>query len=236
MERIEKMFQQIEMNMKQMNDKFDAFTLEMNQMKDENKKLKEKVAQQEGRITYLERETRKNNIIIKGVVDEENENTNKTEEKVANIIQKIGTDINVKEDLEQTRRIGKYIKDKKRPILVKVIRGNKKVQILQNARKLKGTDIWIDEDYTKEVVEERKMLIPHMKEARNKGHRAQLKYNKLIINDEIYRANDFTNKEELIKEGRTENTSMKRTVTERSPEGTSFEEQLRKITRTGRKN
>ncbi|CAH1107522.1 unnamed protein product [Psylliodes chrysocephalus] len=130
------------------------------------------------------------NIIIKGIEDEEQENEKETKDKICIILQEMGVKIAVKEDIDEVRRMGKYNIERKRPIIVKLNRKSTRTMILQKTRSLKGTNIWIDEDYPKEVQEERRKLIIKMKEARNKGHKAQLRYNKLIINDELYREKD----------------------------------------------
>lgn len=74
-----------------------------------------------------------------------------------------------------------------------------------------------------------------MREARDKGYKAQIKYNKLIINNEIYKEDGMEEEEEIKSEEKSGNNSQKRKVNERSPGADNFEEQLRKITRT-RKN
>lgn len=75
-----------------------------------------------------------------------------------------------------------------------------------------------------------------MKEAREKGHKAQVKYNKLIVDGEVYRANELESKVRTEEEAESGSTRLKRTVYERSPEGDKFVEQLRKISRTNKKN
>lgn len=234
MERIEKMFEQIDGNLQLMNTKLDSVVLEMKKIKEENTELKARIAKQEGRIGSLEREIRKKNLIIKGIEEKENENENEAHDKVTSIIQKIGVNINP-DDIDIAKRIGKYNKQKKRPVLIKLTKESTKLEILKNAKTLKGTDIWINEDYSKEVQEERKRLIPKMREARDKGYKAQIKYNKLIINNEIYKEDGMEEEEEIESEEKSGNNSQKRKVNERSPGADNFEEQLRKITRT-RKN
>ncbi|CAH1105655.1 unnamed protein product [Psylliodes chrysocephalus] len=81
---------------------------------------------------------------------------------------------------------------------------------VEKTRSLKGTNIWIDEDYPKEVQEERRKLVIKMKETRNKGYKAQLRYNKLIIIDELYREKDTDQNEEGKKEGGDGSSSQKR--------------------------
>lgn len=48
-------------------------------------------------------------------------------------------------------------------------------------KKNKRCSKWIDEDYLKEILEKRKLLITRLEEARIKGYRAFLRYNKLIV-------------------------------------------------------
>ncbi|KAK9889453.1 hypothetical protein WA026_004721 [Henosepilachna vigintioctopunctata] len=74
--------------------------------------------------------------------------------------------------------LGRYKVNRTRPVLVKLLKENKKIKIMKNAKQLKGTEISIDEDLQKNVQEERRALIPQLKEARNKGHKAIIKYNK----------------------------------------------------------
>ncbi|CAH1112578.1 unnamed protein product [Psylliodes chrysocephalus] len=141
------------------------------------------------------------------------------------ILQEMGVKIAVKEYIDEVRRMGKYNIERKRPIIVKLNRESTKIMILQKNRRLKGTNIWIDEDYPKEVQEERRKLIIKIKEARNKGHKAQLRYNKLIINDELYWEKDTDQNQEDKKEGCEGSSSQKRTVNERSPEQNRYDEQ-----------
>lgn len=75
----------------------------------------------------------------------------------------------------------------------------------------------IDEYYLKNIQEERRALIPQLKEVRSKGHKAIIKYNKLIINNGVLETNE-PNKEENKEEQQSTTDRQKRTVVERSPE------------------
>lgn len=236
MEKVEKMFEQIDANMKSIDLKLDSVMLELRQVKGENRRLKERVDEQGEKINSLEREVRKKNLIIKGILDKEDEKEGETRDKVSAVIQKIGVNFDTKEDLDEVRRIGKYNPQKKRPVLIKLTKEATRVRILRNTKVLKGTEIWIDEDYPKEVQEERRRLIPHMKEARERGYRAQLRYNKLIVNGVIYRANEVGKEGEIDGGSESGSSGVKRTVDERSPQGDKTVDQLRKITRTSQKN
>ena len=54
------------------------------------------------------------------------------------------------------------------------------MDILRKANNLNDTNIGIDKDFTKEVQEERRRLVPFLREAKEKGPKAVLRYNKLI--------------------------------------------------------
>ena len=107
---------------------------------------------------------------------------------------------------------------------------NKKLKIVRQAKNLKGTDIWIGDDYPKKVQEERKNLIPYLKRARQEGKNASIRYNKLIINGSEYAIECCEDEES---ERKNEN---KRTMSERSPENDKTEQHLRKIKLTVKKN
>lgn len=241
MDEVKEMFQQIKSKLDMMDGKLEILNKEMKELKQENAELKAKTEKQEQRMEILEREIRRKNLVIKGICDDENEEKIKTEMKVETMLQKIGVKIDQKTDIDEVRRIGRYQTETKRPILLKLMKESKRTEILSKAKGLKGTEIWIDQDYPKEVQKERKELIPQLIEARQKGYMAQLRYNKLIINKEVFYAkNNYqnenlnTNKEE---EEESSNKNYKRTIAERSPDGDTLADQLKKIIKTSdRKN
>lgn len=228
MERIEEMFGQIQGNMRAMDGKMDLFMKQMENLKLENKQLKEQVVSQEIKIKTLERETRRKNLVIKGVQESGREEVAETIVKVSEIMESMGVKLDPTRDIDEARRLGHPVMGKKRPILLKLTTGSKKREILMKTKELRGTNVWIDEDYTRETQEERKQLMAPLKEARGKGHRAYIRHNKLIIDEEAY----VMKHSELIKIAEKQNQSYKkRTVSERSPEGKGLDEQLAKVTR-----
>lgn len=229
MEKIEKMFEKLEMKMQNIDEKLEHIIQEVGSTKEENKKLKVQIENQENRIQFLERELRKNNLIIQGIQDDEEENVEQIEEKVGLVIKNIGA--NIYKEIEEVRRLGKYQINKTRPILIKLTKNKIKNEILKNTKYLKGSDIWIDSDYPRNIQEERKQLIPHLKEAKMKGQKVQLKYNKLIIENKVY---GVENLKQLEQEKIEETNKNKRKNNVRSPQSATLEEQINKITRTTR--
>lgn len=150
----------------------------------ENNNLQSKVKKLENEIQYLKRERKENNIIIFGL--EENDNT--TQELLQQLKIKFKTDFDLNlEDYEINKifRIGNKNKEggKPRPLLVSLLNNWKKNEILKNKKKCK--DLYISEDYSKEVLEKRKSLQMELREERNKGNIAYLKYDKLIVKGKI---------------------------------------------------
>ena len=85
-------------------------------------------------------------------------------------------------EIERAHRSGKPHGqgDKPRAIVVKFLRNKDKLAVLEKAKFLKGTNIFVNEDYSESVRLKRKELIPAMKEARQRGDIAYLRYVKLI--------------------------------------------------------
>lgn len=130
MEEIKEMFQEIKAKLEAMDTKIEKVTKELDGVKQENIYLRAKITQQDKRIEILEKNSRMNNLIIKGVEEKENEIIEETKENVKNIIEAMGVKIEIDSDLLEIRRIGKYNKEKERPIITKLMRHKKKMEIL----------------------------------------------------------------------------------------------------------
>lgn len=144
--------------------------------------LEEIVKQQRIKIAELERDTRNKNLIFHGV---EEVDDNNTEETVLNIIEN-ELKITCNEDnLDFVKRLGRKDNNKIRPILIKFATGKMRRNILENSRKLKDTNIFITEDFPKEVLEKRKILVSEMKKCREEGKYAIIKYDKLVVKDKF---------------------------------------------------
>ncbi|CAG4965859.1 unnamed protein product [Colias eurytheme] len=150
----------------------------------ENKSLKLKVERLEKEIEYMKREKRNNNIVIFGI----KERNNTTTELLHTVIDIFRDDleINVKQcDVNKIHRIGRFNKegDKARPILISFLNSLKKNEIMKKKKFLKNKQIYITEDYPREVLEIRKSLQPKLIEERNKGNIAYINYDKLVIKE-----------------------------------------------------
>lgn len=105
------------------------------------------------RVNELEQYTRRNNIRVFGVPDEDKETADQCEKKVLKIFHdKLGLRDVTSQDLEATHRVGQKAQADRRPrpIIVRSVSRKTTQSILANKKKLKGTDFMIVEDLTTE--------------------------------------------------------------------------------------
>lgn len=149
---------------------------------EENKNLKIKVEKLEKEIEYLKRGERNNNIIVFGLEEKET-NTSELLQKLKDNL-KYDLNVNIADyEVNKIFRLGNKNKEtnKPRPILCSFINNWRKNEIMKNKKNLK--QIYVTEDYSKEVLEKRKALQEELVKEREKGKIAYLKYDKLIVKD-----------------------------------------------------
>ncbi|KAJ8966899.1 hypothetical protein NQ314_003245 [Rhamnusium bicolor] len=179
------------------NQKLTEVTNQINEIKDEisevaNKhdeeieELKEENQQLRKENKFLQRKVRKNNIVIYGI--NVNDNLSDTVINTLNNLLEISIS---EQDINDIYRIGKI--NNKQPLLVELISYQKKRLILNNAKKLKGKNIFIAEDQCWEDRNITKTLVTNLKIAKAKGKNAQIKGNKLIIENQAYTAEELQN-------------------------------------------
>lgn len=158
--------------------KLTTITEETEKLKAENTILKSK-------IKNLEAISKKNNVIIHGIEEKENNNT----ELLTSVLEALNSSDNKQKGTEwdkwevsKVERLGKKTEKKHRPIKITLTLEWRKIELLRN-RKSYPKNLKITEDFTKEILEERKALIPKLIEAREAGKYAILKQDKLIIKE-----------------------------------------------------
>ena len=109
----------------------------------------------------------------------ENETWEQTEEILQNLFKEKLQLENI--SVERAHRVGNKEKNNKRTIVLKSASFKDKLKIISEARKLKGTNISINEDYSKETLEIRKEKWKEVNELRKNGTYAILVYNKVVI-------------------------------------------------------
>ena len=133
------------------------------------------------KLDYLENQSRRSNVIIDGIPDAKSESWSDAEIKV----KKLFTDhLNIDPkliEIERAHRVGKYDPSgRPRSIVIKLLRFKDKEEIFNRAKNLKGTNFYINEDFSDNVRQIRKELLPQLKAERQKGNIAYLN-DKLVV-------------------------------------------------------
>lgn len=147
----------------------------------------------------LEKSSRKNNLIIFGVNIPEAETLLEYTLHILN--ERLGLVLS-ENDVNDIYTIGKKTDNK--PIILKLVSYLKKATILKNVKKLKGSHIFISEELNLEERKERKILVQHLKQAKERNLNAFIKGNKLVLNDKLYTAKQLVEEEEEVTENEIE--------------------------------
>lgn len=138
----------------------------------------------------LEKELRKNNIIVFGL-DAPARNLDKFITDSLNQLLNINL---TSSDINNVYTLGKQTG--KKPVIVKFVSYLRKQEVLRNAKKLKGSNISIAEELTLEERKENKILAQHLKKARSKKLNAFIKNQTLFVNGQKYTAKQLVEEEE----------------------------------------
>ena len=146
---------------------------------EKHQKLRDMVEYQERRIQFMEKQARQRNIVFFGIKENESSYVD-LENNLIKII-KDHLSINLENrDLEAIKRVGRK-GDKPRPLVATFSTLGIKINICKQKRLLKNTSYYIDDDYPKHILEKRKELKNQIIQERQKGNRAVIKYDKLVI-------------------------------------------------------
>ncbi|KAJ8246345.1 hypothetical protein GJAV_G00266670 [Gymnothorax javanicus] len=112
------------------------------------KKVESVLRKQDFRIDELEQYSRRDNVVIRGIPEEEGEDTNETIKKVGEAI-----GVNIEDiDISVSHRFGRSQNGKPRPIVVKFVRRDTRTKVMQAKKNLRGSSeykgVFIDEQLT----------------------------------------------------------------------------------------
>lgn len=148
----------------------------------EHKVLKDRLEVAEGLL-------KRNNLIVYGIVEEDEETDLEILSKIIDILkERLKINLSIK-DFSNCFRLG-VKNNRSRPILVELLSQLHKRDILRHRSSLKGTNIFINEDLSTEARKERKILLEEVKRARPNNKKAILKGNKVLIDGVLYTYSD----------------------------------------------
>ena len=109
-----------------------------------------------------------------------------SEEKATKVFkEKLGIEKDIIIERTNRKKRNYKDKDKKRPrtIVLRLANVKDKNIILKNLNKLKGSDVYVNEEFNKETTELRKKLWEEVKQLRSEGKFAYLNYRSVVIRD-----------------------------------------------------
>lgn len=147
--------------------------------------LKQKFDNLHERMIHLEAQSRRDNLLIDGIAEPEGETDVGCLQTVYLFFEKKLGISNLKEiKIVRCHRIGpkpEASNARNRSIIVKFHWFGDRMKVWSCRRNLKGSKIFLNEDFPREIVSCRKALVPCMKEARKHGHKAYITKDKLHI-------------------------------------------------------
>lgn len=192
---------QIKSDLKKTQEEMIAMNTKITSLQNENETQRKKVATLEAKVDYLENQSRRCNLVFRGVLEEKKESWTESKNKILTIVNDMGIVINSRE-IERAHRTPS--KTSPRPIVAKFYSYEMKETILKTAKslKIKWPNVSIMEDFSKSIIDDRRKLVERMKAERKKGNYAQIRFNKLQIEENIFMYNRETNAIEWTGKGK----------------------------------
>ena len=135
------------------------------------------------KLVELEDRSRRNKIRIDGIKEHNKESWEEGERRIHSMLKERLDIENV--EIERAHRTGRKNINKTRTTVCKLLRFTDKQNILRKAKRLKGTNIFINEDYYQDTVEYRKELWEKVKVLRSQGKIGYLNYRSIVSRDKV---------------------------------------------------
>ena len=134
------------------------------------------------KLVDLEDRSRRQNLRIDGINEEPNESWDECKKKVQDLFKEtLGIEERI--EIDRAHRTGTRRGGKQRTIILKLSSCKDKTIILKNGKRLKGTGIYLYEDFSRETMELRKKLWEDVKRHRDHGKFSYLQYRTVVVRD-----------------------------------------------------
>ena len=167
-----------------------------------NGELKMHLKSTEDRMVSLECYSRRSNLNFDGIIESPKESPRDSERKVLRVIQdKLGIDVQYFQ-IERCHRYGKVTPGKSRPIKIRFNWYKDRETVWSKRTELKGTQIFMREDFPQVIENKRRLLRPYFKAARACGQyqRVFLRVDELVIDGRAYDADHMQNIPQPLKD------------------------------------
>jgi len=156
-------------------DQLESLKVEIDSLKEKNNHLEQKLIEQE---TYSRRE----NVIVSGLQEVPREDCFETAQ---NMFIRMGVG---PFQLQRCHRLGSVRTNSKNPrlLIIRFVSFQDKISVMKNRTKLKGTNVFVNDDFPQEIEKKRAALRPLMRYAKQHDPSATLVLDKLRINGTLY--------------------------------------------------
>ena len=173
----------VKTQVKQNSNDIEATKSRQAELEAENRELRERLAKAEQRVSQIDDDNRRNNVIVRGLPETGPETLASTEEKLKDsLVNNLSME---REDVEKlqidrAQRIGKSENGSR---LVKVVFANNKDKacVLRKAREVKPQGLYYRDDFKISTLEARNRLKPGLLAARESQYQAHLVHEKLVV-------------------------------------------------------
>ena len=178
---------------------FDSKTLDSIQGKqkeiDKMLKTMEKMeSEQKEKLLDLQSREMRDNLIFYGFEEDKEETDKDCVDKVLKLVDEQLKIPHAKHiPIHRAHRMGRYQRNKTRPIVAKFAFYPNREDIRKAAKNLEGTQYSIGQQFPKEIQERRRQLVPLLKEAKSKGQKAHIAVDKLYIDGKLHKADQKSN-------------------------------------------
>ena len=175
---------------------------EVEGLKEENKDLRRRLDTLEAKSDDLENRSRRNNVLFYGLKREDCE---KEPGGCEQVVQNFLHDTLGFEEAVTFDRVHRTSLKPDAPMIARCAFYRDRVRILGGKSGLKGTNIFLGEDFSERVRGVRSNLLPHLKEAKKAEKKATMIYDHLLIEGKKFKlAADGSNIVEVVSDRRTE--------------------------------
>ena len=147
---------------------------------EENKSFKKKLEELEDRTDYLDDQRRQVNLRFSGILENEGETWQQTQNKVSKIIQQR---LSISPVFDRVYRVGKPSAQRPRDIITRFSRVADRDAVFRDRKKLKGTNVYINEDFCSRTTERRREQMNTYHYARRNGKIAYFNYRTLVVKE-----------------------------------------------------
>jgi hypothetical protein len=167
--------------------------IKIENLRKENEELRKHLMEQS---RFIDSINRRNNLVFYGIEDQKEESNEVLRKSVLDVCNGVMKVALTEAEVNYVRRMGPATA-KKRPIILSCISHNKKMELLTNGRKLKGTRIFVAQDTDRETRDRRKSMMRVRNALQSEGRDVKLRDDGLVVDGKFVQYKHLMNEETI---------------------------------------